>query len=185
MHHLYHYRHRHHRCRMHMQAMQHEVLMLRSLHHENIVRYLGTERTGDTLSIFLEYVPGGSVRSLLERFGCFEEAVIRIYARQLLLGLEYLHSNGIAHRDIKGGNVLVSNDGRIKLADFGASTRLHQRGTAGGTGAYGGGQGATKGTPLWMAPEVIASQHYNEKAVRTKTVGERNASVLLLRCRNR
>jgi len=83
-------------------AMEHEVLMLRTLHHENIVRYMGTERSGDTLSIFLEYVPGGSVRSLLDRFGCFEEAVIRTYARQLLLGLEYLHSNGIAHRDIKG-----------------------------------------------------------------------------------
>jgi len=50
--------------------------------------------------------------------------VIRVYTRQLLLGLEVLHRNGIAHRDIKGANVLVANDGTIKLADFGASKRM-------------------------------------------------------------
>lgn len=50
--------------------------------------------------------------------------VIRVYSRQLLLGLEVLHRNGIAHRDIKGANVLVANDGTIKLADFGASKRM-------------------------------------------------------------
>lgn len=56
----------------------------------------------------------------MERFGRLDESVIRVYTRQLLLGLEYLHGNGIAHRDIKGANVLVANDGTIKLADFGA-----------------------------------------------------------------
>ena len=82
-------------------SLEHEIAMMRNLDHENITRYLGTERTEDTLSIFLEFVPGGSIRSLLARFGSFEETVTRTYTRQLLLGLEYLHRNGIAHRDIK------------------------------------------------------------------------------------
>ena len=72
------------------------------LSHPNIVRYLGMERNQVTLSIFLEYVPGGSIRSLIDRFGALQEPLVRVYTRQLLLGLEYLHRNGIAHRDIKG-----------------------------------------------------------------------------------
>ena len=105
-----------------------------------------------TLAIFLEYVPGGSLRSLLDRFGTLEEAVVRLYSRQILLGLEYLHANGIAHRDVKAANVLVSNDGSVKLADFGASKRTRDAMPAANANATGG---HAKGTPLWMAPEVI------------------------------
>ena len=120
------------------------------LNHPNIVRYLGMERTKVTLSIFLEYVPGGSIRSLIDRFGALQEPLVRVYSRQLLLGLEYLHRNGIAHRDIKGANVLITNDGIVKLADFGASKRINTQ------NSYT--QSGVKGTPLWMAPEVIKEQ---------------------------
>ena len=65
------------------------------------------------LSIFLEYVPGGSLKALIDKFGRLEEPVAKTYTRQLLLGLEYLHTNGIAHRDIKGANCLVGNDGVV------------------------------------------------------------------------
>jgi serine/threonine protein kinase len=74
-----------------------------------------------SLYVFLEYVSGGSIHSMLERFGRFSEPLVRLYTRQLLQGLEYLHECKIIHRDIKGGNVLVDRDGVIKLADFGAS----------------------------------------------------------------
>lgn len=86
-------------------ALEHEVEMLRGLHHPNIVDYLGTSRSHSSLCIFLEFVPGGSIRQLLDRFGALDEAVARVYTRQLLLGLEYLHRNGIAHRDIKARGV--------------------------------------------------------------------------------
>ena len=82
-------------------ALEHEIAMLKGLHHTNIVRYYGTERSSETLSILLEYVPGGSIRKMIDLFGPLGEPIVRAYTRQLLLGLEYLHRAGIAHRDIK------------------------------------------------------------------------------------
>lgn len=76
------------------------------------------------LNIFLEYVPGGSVPALLGKFGAFEEALVRVFVRQTLQGLAYLHEKGIIHRDIKGANILVDNKGGIKISDFGISKRV-------------------------------------------------------------
>ncbi|CAI9285286.1 unnamed protein product [Lactuca saligna] len=132
----------------HIRELEEEVKLLKNLSHPNIVRYLGTAREEESLNIFLEFVPGGSISSLLGKFGSFPESVIRMYTKQLLLGLEYLHKNGIMHRDIKGANILVDNKGRIKLADFGASKKVVELATM--TGAK-----SMKGTPYWMAPEVI------------------------------
>ncbi|GAX72971.1 hypothetical protein CEUSTIGMA_g425.t1, partial [Chlamydomonas eustigma] len=103
--------------------LQQELEMYKKLSHKHVVGYIDSqldEKTS-TLYIFLEYVPGGSICSMLERFGKFSEELVRNYTRQLLLGLEYLHGKRIVHRDVKGGNVLVSRDGIVKLADFGAS----------------------------------------------------------------
>ncbi|KAL7177697.1 hypothetical protein ACSBR2_030960 [Camellia fascicularis] len=132
----------------HIREVEEEVNLLKNLSHPNIIRYLGTTREEDSLNILLEIVPGGSISSLLEKFGSFPESVIRMYTKQLLLGLEYLHRNGIMHRDIKGANILVDNKGCIKLADFGASKKVVELATM--TGAK-----SMKGTPYWMAPEVI------------------------------
>ncbi len=114
-----------------LSSLENEINLLRNLRHPNIVRYIGTELTSTALSIFLEYVPGGSLKALIEKFGALEESVARSYTRQLLLGLEYLHRNGIAHRDVKGANCLVGNDGVIKLADFGNSKHWRPNGTNG------------------------------------------------------
>lgn len=132
----------------HIRELEEEVKLLKNLSHPNIVRYLGTAREDESLNILLEFVPGGSISSLLGKFGSFPESVIRMYTKQLLLGLEYLHKNGIMHRDIKGANILVDNKGCIKLADFGASKKVVELATM--TGAK-----SMKGTPYWMAPEVI------------------------------
>ena len=63
--------------------------------------------------------------------GSFKESVIRVYARQILLGLEYLHHNKIMHRDIKGANILVDHTGLVKVADFGASKKIEDLVTMG------------------------------------------------------
>ncbi|NP_001312547.1 mitogen-activated protein kinase kinase kinase NPK1 [Nicotiana tabacum] len=136
------------RAQAHVRELEEEVNLLKNLSHPNIVRYLGTAREAGSLNILLEFVPGGSISSLLGKFGSFPESVIRMYTKQLLLGLEYLHKNGIMHRDIKGANILVDNKGCIKLADFGASKKVVELATM--TGAK-----SMKGTPYWMAPEVI------------------------------
>lgn len=114
--------------RRELTSLENEINMLRSFRHPNIVRYIGTELSADnTLCIFLEYISGGSIKTLINKFGPLNESVVKSYSRQLLLGLEYLHRNGIAHRDIKGANCLVSNDGVIKLSDFGASKYYWKR----------------------------------------------------------
>ncbi|XP_056695963.1 mitogen-activated protein kinase kinase kinase NPK1 isoform X2 [Spinacia oleracea] len=132
----------------HIRELEEEVNLLKNLSHTHIVRYLGTAREEEAFNILLEFVPGGSISSLLGIFDLFPESVIRTYTKQLLLGLEYLHKNGIMHRDIKGANILVDNKIGIKLADFGASKKVVELATM--TGAK-----SMKGTPHWMAPEVI------------------------------
>ncbi|KAI2502446.1 protein tyrosine kinase [Fragilaria crotonensis] len=140
-----------------MKDVQVEVELLKSLSHINIVRYLGAERIAQTLHIFQEWVPGGSVTALLNKFGPFSAAVMRSYLSQILTGLTFLHENRILHRDIKGGNILISDDGIVKLADFGSAKRLaHQQSDMMESLTM-------RGTPYFMAPEVF-EEHYNGKA---------------------
>lgn len=141
----------------HIKELEEEVKLLKDLSHPNIVRYLGTVREEESLNILLEFVPGGSISSLLGKFGPFPEAVMRTYTKQLLLGLEYLHNHGIMHRDIKGANILVDNKGCIKLADFGASKQVAELATISGAKSM-------KGTPYWMAPEVIRQTGHSYSA---------------------
>ncbi|CAN0143981.1 unnamed protein product, partial [Scytosiphon promiscuus] len=102
----------------------------------------------DHLNIFLEYMEGGSLKRLLEREGPMSEGQAAAITKRILAGLAYLHSNDIAHRDIKGANVLLSKTGAVKLADFGTSKPLDQESIKSGL----------KGTPNWMAPEVIRDE---------------------------
>jgi serine/threonine protein kinase len=93
----------------------------------------------------LEYVENGSLDSLIKKFGKLPETLVATYVQQVLLGLDFLHSQGVIHRDIKGGNILTTKDGVVKLADFGVATKLTESEKA----------NSVVGTPYWMAPEVI------------------------------
>ena len=146
--------------------LEREIGLMKSFDHKNIVRYIGTEINEEKkmLYIFQEWVPGGSVASLLNNFGPFPLGVIRTYLYQMFCGLEYLHSNQILHRDIKGGNILVNDEGIVKLADFGASKRVQvaENGTLMNIDDMMEDM-TFRGTPFFMAPEVF-EEKYGPKA---------------------
>lgn len=141
-------------------ALECEIQLLKNLCHERIVQYYGCLRDTmeRTLSIFMEYMPGGSIKDQLKSYGALTENVTRRYTRQILEGVSYLHSNMIVHRDIKGANILRDSVGNVKLGDFGASRRL-QTICLSGTGIK-----SVTGTPYWMSPEVISGEGYGRKA---------------------
>lgn len=136
-----------HRSRECAEQLKKEIALLSTLQHPNIVQYKGSELVGDNLHIYLELISGGSLYKLYQEFKKLEEPVIRRYTRQILFGLCYLHSRKVVHRDIKCANILVDQDGTIKLADFGVSKYIKEQGVP----------FSLKGSPHWMAPEVIMS----------------------------
>lgn len=83
-----------------LSSIESEVSCLQGLRHPNIVQYLGVERdeAEGTLSIFLEYVAGGSIHALISKFGAFNESLCRRYMRHILAGVDYLHAHKIVHR---------------------------------------------------------------------------------------
>ena len=147
-----------------MMKLQKEVNIMRKLVHPNIVRYLGTEFISTPtpqFCILLEYVPGGSIASMLKQFGRFTDKIVREYTRQILQGLAYLHRNNIIHRDIKGANLLVTERGLVKLADFGCSVKFD-----GMDSMRQKGKEKLLGSVPWMAPEAIkfAEEHVGRKS---------------------
>ncbi|KAJ8602178.1 hypothetical protein CTAYLR_003500 [Chrysophaeum taylorii] len=141
-------------------VMMREISMVRRLRHPNIVRYHGMEIDGPRLHLFLEYAHGGSLRQLTKTVGALDRVSTRRFTAQILAGLIYLHSHGIAHRDIKGANVLLASVASpsqdygslvAKLADFGSSKYVVEATKVASLSGL-------KGTPHWMAPEVIRGQ---------------------------
>ncbi|KAF9890942.1 ATP binding [Aspergillus nanangensis] len=149
-------------------ALKHEIELLQGLHHPNIVQYLGTAADDQYLNIFLEYVPGGSIATMLKQYNTFQEPLIKNFVRQILTGLSYLHDRDIIHRDIKGANILVDNKGGVKISDFGISKRV-EASTLLGARASGSGAGhlhrpSLQGSVYWMAPEVVRQTAHTKKA---------------------
>ncbi|KAJ3226664.1 hypothetical protein HK099_004408 [Clydaea vesicula] len=143
-------------------ALRGELELLKELEHEYIVRYMGFEIKDLNFNVFLEYVSGGSVSSLLGKVIKFDDSLTRSISYQILVGLEYLHDRRIIHRDIKGANrlfciVLIDADGVAKISDFGISKKneyvAYQRMT----------RMSTQGTVNWMAPEVVKGKGYSAK----------------------
>ncbi|KAL0664559.1 hypothetical protein Bca4012_101397 [Brassica carinata] len=132
-----------------------EIEMLQQCNHPNVVRYLGSFQGDDYLWIVMEYCGGGSVTDLMNvTEEALEEYQIAYICREALKGLAYLHSIFKVHRDIKGGNILLTEQGEVKLGDFGVAAQLTQTMSKRNTFI---------GTPHWMAPEVIQENRYDGK----------------------
>lgn len=131
-----------------------EIAILSELRSSYVTKYYGSYARGAELWIVMEFCSGGSCADLM-RPGLIGEDYIAIIVRELLLGLEYLHSDKKLHRDVKAANVLLASNGQVKLADFGVSGQLSATMTKKNTFV---------GTPFWMAPEVIKQSGYDHKA---------------------
>ncbi|RBQ76346.1 hypothetical protein VDGD_00874 [Verticillium dahliae] len=132
-------------------ALDQEIETMQHLDHDNIVQYLGCERKETSISIFLEYISGGSIGSCLRKHGSFGESVVSSLTGQILNGLAYLHREGILHRDLKADNILLDLDGTCKISDFGISKKTDN--------IYGNDKSNNmQGSVFWMAPEVIRSE---------------------------
>ncbi|KAF5403024.1 hypothetical protein PHET_03323 [Paragonimus heterotremus] len=138
--------------------VQAEVDIMLRLNHPNVLRLFGAVCCAQRglVDLFIEWMPGGSVTSLLQQYGAFNESVTLSYGVQVVRGLAYLHKFGILHRDLKGANLLVDNTGSVvRISDFGASARLS--GEESVTGQF---QGQVIGTFSFMAPEVFRGETY-------------------------
>lgn len=136
-------------------SLKNEANLLQNLDSPHIIKCMGKDVSNEKCSLFFEHMGGGSLSDLVQKFGgSLNEKVIRLYTREILLGLKYLHKQGIVHCDIKCRNILLGASGAVKLADFGCGRRLTDDRSCKGVG----------GTPLWMAPEVVRNEQLDFSA---------------------
>jgi len=135
-----------------------EIHMMKSSNHGNIVDYVESYIVGGELWVVMEFLSNGMLTEWLEQYpngDCrMDEPEIAFVCREILQALSYIHSLHRIHRDIKSDNVLIGEDGSIKLADFGYAAQLTQQKSKRTT---------VVGTPYWMAPEVIQGTDYDYK----------------------
>lgn len=137
--------------------IQQEIVMMKDCKHKNIVAYFGSYLRREKLWIAMEFCGGGSMQDIYHITGPLNEQQIAFICRETLQGLQYLHSKGKMHRDIKGANILLTDDGDVKLADFGVSAQITVTMCK---------RKSFIGTPYWMAPEVAAVERkggYNQQ----------------------
>uniref|UniRef100_A0A673AE51 Mitogen-activated protein kinase kinase kinase kinase 2 n=1 Tax=Sphaeramia orbicularis TaxID=375764 RepID=A0A673AE51_9TELE len=124
-----------------------EITMMKECKHKNIVAYFGSYHRNTKLWICMEYCGGGSLQDIYHVTGPLKEKQIAFVCRETLQGLYHLHETGKMHRDIKGANILLTERGDVKLADFGVAAEIS---------ASVAKRKSFIGTPYWMAPEVAA-----------------------------
>jgi len=140
----------------------HEIEVYQKLEHEHIVPYIGAKQDGEDIYIYMEYMPGGSISSMLKQYGSFPEKVLKRFTKQVVLGLHYLHGKGVIHRDIKGGNILSDGTGNVKLADFGASKHIENISFVSSV-TNSEVCNSIKGSLFWMAPELLKQEKHGRK----------------------
>lgn len=134
------------------QALVTERAILAEVDHPFIIKFVRSFRSPTQVYFLTELVSGGELLDVLHVLGLLQPAQARFYAASIILALEYLHARCIAYLDLKSENCLIDNHGYLKLIDFGIAQRITQR-------SY-----VVKGTPMFMAPEMILLKGYNTSA---------------------
>ncbi|XP_021378467.1 serine/threonine-protein kinase PAK mbt-like isoform X2 [Mizuhopecten yessoensis] len=127
-----------------------EVVIMRDYHHPNIVDMYSSFLVEDELWVVMEFLEGGALTDIVTH-NRMDEVQIATVCRACLKALAFLHSNGVIHRDIKSDSILLSQDGKVKLSDFGFCAQVTQELPK---------RKSLVGTPYWMAPEVISRLPY-------------------------
>ncbi|CAM0946399.1 unnamed protein product [Alopecurus aequalis] len=143
-----------------------EVAFLSRLRHPNVVQFVAACKRPPVYCIITEYMSQGTLRMYLHKkdpYSLSPETVLRL-ALDVARGMEYLHAQGVIHRDLKSHNLLLNEDMRVKVADFGTSC-LEAHSSRAGAGAAGGaeGKGTNMGTYRWMAPEMVRDKPCTRK----------------------
>lgn len=123
-----------------------EIRIHRSLHHKNVVKFEHFFEDNDNVYILLELCHNQTLNELLKRRKRLTEMEVKCYLVQLISGIKYLHSHRVIHRDLKLGNLFLTDRMEEKIGDFGLATRLEFEGDRKRT---------VCGTPNYIAPEVI------------------------------
>nr|ABK06414.1 flag-tagged protein kinase domain of putative mitogen-activated protein kinase kinase kinase [synthetic construct] len=141
-----------------IESFKQEVLLMKRLRHPNVLLFMGAVTSPQRLCIVSEFLPRGSLFRLLQKSTSKLDWRRRIHmALDIARGMNYLHhcSPPIIHRDLKSSNLLVDKNWTVKVADFGLSRIKHETYLTSKSG---------KGTPQWMAPEVLRNESADEKS---------------------
>ncbi|XP_045768007.1 mitogen-activated protein kinase kinase kinase 4 isoform X1 [Maniola jurtina] len=149
-----------------LQRAANELRVLEGVLHPHLVRYYGCELHREEMLLFMELCVEGSLEALVATSGALTEHTTRRYTKQLLSAVSELHSRSIAHRDIKSGNIFLTNEGHcLKLGDFGCAVKIRANTTAPGEL-----QGYV-GTQAYMAPEVFMKSSGHGRAADIWSLG--------------
>ncbi|XP_020251600.1 serine/threonine-protein kinase fray2 isoform X1 [Asparagus officinalis] len=149
------------KCNNDLDGIRREVQTMTLTNHPNLLRAHCSFTADHCLWVVMPYMAGGSCLHIMKSSypEGFEEKVIATLLREVLKALVYLHGQGHIHRDVKAGNILIDDNGAVKLADFGVSACMFD------TGDRQRSRNTFVGTPCWMAPEVMQQLHgYDFKA---------------------
>src|SRR5918997_854314 len=139
-----------HRQNLDFSELLREPRLLASLSHPNVVTVLTAEKQDNVFFIVMEYVPGDTLEAIIERDGALDLPRVLDYTCQICNAMDHAHRQGVIHRDLRPGNVLVTEQGLVKVADFGTSRFLEI---------------AAHGTTVIGSPPYMAPEQFHGKAV--------------------